>query len=681
MSLGAPAPSRPLKRVFEPIEIGDLSIRNRIVRTAQGTGLARAGLVSDDLIAYHVARARGGVGLTILEVAGVNPSSLGDIHAFDDRVMPGYQALMEAVAPHGMRVFQQLWCGPGATAPWLPGLGAACAASPVAVPVGGATIRSYSRAEIHQLIERFAAAARRCREGGLDGVEIHAAHSNALATFLSPILNQRTDEYGGTRENRSRFLREVLAAVRRATGSGFAVGVRLSADEGVAGGSTPPEVALLVEELVADELIDFVDVSCGTYFSFDRVFPSAIAPHAPNLSLTTPVTAVAKVPTIVTGRFMSLDDAEAVLESGQADMVSMVRALIADPALVAKTAEGRAGEVRPCIGCNQGCLGGVLGPGRRVGCSVNAAAGREAVLGDIDRQDRSTPPLRVVVVGAGPGGLEAARVAGLAGNEVHLYEAADVLGGQLRFTRHNPLRSETGVVIDYWARELRRLGVAVHVGTTVDVDLLERLAPDVVIVATGSRPADDGYQLWRPAQAIAGWGALPALNSWQVLDGVDAGGSVLVYDDGGHYEAIDVVEHLLDRGVTVHYATRLATIGQQLEGGATGWEAAVRPHLRAMLAHARFALHREVVVESVAEGRVTLAALDAPGRLEVLSVDSIVPVGMNRSVTDLAEQLAGTRIETRVIGDAGGARTIQAAVYEGHMAARSLTTHRPRQRA
>jgi 2,4-dienoyl-CoA reductase-like NADH-dependent reductase (Old Yellow Enzyme family) len=672
---------RQLRRVFEPIAIGDLSIKNRIVRTAQGTGLSQGGLVSEDLIAYHVARARGGVGLSILEVAGVHPSSLGDLHAFDDRVIPGYQALMSAVAPHGMRVFQQLWSGPGATAPWMPGLGSTCAASAVPVPVGAASIRPYTRDEIHELIRRFAAAAVRCRDGGLHGVEIHAAHSNALATFLSPVLNQRTDEYGGSRENRSRFLREVLDAVRQAVGSGFVLGVRLSADEGLDGGNTPADAALLVQELAAGGLIDFVDVSCGTYFAFERVFPSAIAPHAANMAFSTPVTAAAPVPTIVTGRFLSLADAEEVLESGQADMVSMVRALIADPELVVKTAQGRADEVRPCIGCNQGCLGGVLGPLRRVGCSVNSSAGRETVLGDIPALGAAAHPLRAVVVGGGPAGLEAARVASLAGHEVQLYDAASEPGGQLRFTRRSPWRAETASVIDYWQRELHRLGVAVHLGTTVDAGLLESLDPDVVIVATGSRPTADGRQLWRPSRHLAGWGMLPALTSWQVLEGADAGESVLVYDDGGHYEAIDVVERLLADGVTVHYATRFATIGQQLEGGATGWEAAVRPHLRTMLGHRGFTLHREVYVESVAAGQATLTSLDAPDRRLDLSVASIVCVGMNRSVSELAEQLAGTGIETRVVGDATGARSIQAAVHEGHMAARSLMTRQPRQRA
>jgi 2,4-dienoyl-CoA reductase-like NADH-dependent reductase (Old Yellow Enzyme family) len=670
-----------LSRVFEPISIGDLSIKNRIVRTAQGTGLSHGGRVSDDLIAYHVARARGGVGLSILEVAGVHPSSLGDIHAFDDRVIPGYQSLMAAVEPHGMRVFQQLWSGPGATAPWMPGLGSACAASAVPVPVGGATIRSYAKGEIHELIASFAAAAVRCRDGGLHGVEIHAAHSNALATFLSPVLNQRADEYGGTPENRSRFLREVLDAVRQAVGSGFAVGVRLSADEGVDGGTTPADVALLVQDLAGHGLIDFVDVSCGTYFTFERIFPAAIAPHTVNMPFSAPVTTTSPVPTIVTGRFLSLADAEEVLASGQADMVSMVRALIADPELVIKTAQGRVDEVRPCIGCNQGCLGGVLGPLRRVGCSVNAAAGREAVLAAGDPQVLAPHPLRAVVVGAGPAGLEAARVASLAGHEVHLYEAADELGGQLRFTRRSPWRSETAAVIDYWERELRRLGVVARLGTTVDVELLESLDPDVVIVAAGSRPAEDGRQLWRPARTLSGWGTLRALTSWQVLEGADAGESVLVYDDGGHYEAIDVVERLLAYGVKVHYATRFATIGQQLEGGATGWEAAIRPHLRTMLAYPGFTLHREVYVERVSAGQATLTSLDAPDRGQVIAVDSIVSVGMNRSRTELAEQLACTGMDVRVVGDATGARSIQAAVHEGHMAARSLMTHQPRQRA
>src|SRR3984957_11323222 len=347
-----------------------------------------------------------------------------------------------------MKLFQQLWAGMGPNSPWVKKQPSPSSASAVTTPgVGGLMPTPLSKQLIDEHVRGFAAAAVRCREGGLDGVEVHSAHGYLIASFLSPVTNIRTDEYGGSFENRMRFVTEILTAVRAAVGSDFPVGMRISGDDGIDGGLTPVEVSAIVDKLTELGLLDFVDITNGTYYRSERIFSTAIAKHGYEMPFSAPIAEKATVPTIVTGRFLTLAEAEKVIVAGQADIVSMVRAHIAEPAIVRKTAEGRLNEIRPCIGCIQGCLGMSAGG---LACTVNPGTGSELHIGD-GNFVRAGTPRRVLIVGGGPAGLEAARVAAESGHRVQLFEAADELGGQLRFTRNSAKRSDTAAVIDYWA--------------------------------------------------------------------------------------------------------------------------------------------------------------------------------------------------------------------------------------
>jgi 2,4-dienoyl-CoA reductase-like NADH-dependent reductase (Old Yellow Enzyme family) len=376
-----------LRRVFEPIEIRGVEIPNRVVRTAHLTKLG-LGRVSDDLIEYHAARARGGVGLSILEATAVHPSSVLGLAGYDDSIIPTYQKLMDTVRPLGMRVFQQLWHGghvypaPGG----LPMRGASARPGPVAglpaVPIG--------TDEIGDFVAAYAAAARRSAEGGIDGLEVAASHGYLMHQFLSPLTNDREDRYGGSLDNRTRR----LAALR---------------------------------------LIDFLNASMGDYHAMHHMMGGMDRPAGYMLPSSGKITAaVTGIPRIVTGRFRTLEEAEQALRTGECDLVSMVRAHIADPDIVRKTRDGRAAEVRPCIGCNQGCIARTSGVDLRLGCTVNPAVGREKQYGD-EAIGTTARPRRVVVIGGGPAGLEAARVARLRGHDVALvfddvgqYEAVSV---------------------------------------------------------------------------------------------------------------------------------------------------------------------------------------------------------------------------------------------------------------
>lgn len=396
--------TRDLEHVLSPIEIAGVTVPNRVVRTAHATGIG-AGTMTDELIEYHAARARGGVGLTIVEILAIHPSSPGSLQAFDPRMPAAYDKLMAACAPHGMKVFQQVWhAGHNGTpldgsAPWAP--------SDIPSPQVGLVPRPMSKAQIDDIVAAYAAAARLCKDAGLDGVEIHGAHGYLIQQFLSANTNKRDDAYGGPLENRMRFMLEVMRAVRaEVAGDGFAVGVRLSADE-TAGGVGPGENQACVAALEAEGLVDFVDVSLGNYHSFPKLIGGMHEPVGYELETAVPVTEKASVPTLVTGRFRTLEEADQVIRLGQADLVGMTRATIAEPDLVKKTIAGDVDRVRPCIACNQGCVGQLLGPERRVGCAVNAAAGQELKLGD-DKLPAIDTARHVVVVGGGPAGMEAA---------------------------------------------------------------------------------------------------------------------------------------------------------------------------------------------------------------------------------------------------------------------------------
>lgn len=671
--------AEPLEHVLLPFTVGTVALKNRIVCAAHGTGLSRGGTITEDLIAYHAAKARGGVALSVLEPAGVHPSWTGEIDASTDDVIHGYRALTKAVRPYGARVFQQLWAGPGANQNWLSGMSAPRSAGNVPLPLSGFAPHPLSVDEIHAYVTAFAEAARRCREGGIDGTEIHAAHALLVGSFLSPVTNNRTAEYGGSARNRLRFLAEILGAIRETAGPDYPVGVRLSSADFVEGGLRPSGVAGLIGQLSAEHRIDFVNLSSGSNYRAEQIFATAMSPHRYQMPDSVEVTRKTAIPAIVTGRFMALREANEVIRAGDADLVSMVRALIADPYLVRKSVTIGPEHVRPCIGCNQGCVGGVGSLAYKMTCAVNPAAGRERTI-DGDDVARAAVRLRLVVVGAGPAGLQAARTAALAGHSVTLIEAAAEVGGQVRYVRSSPLRGETAAIVGYLSRDAARLGVDVKLNHRADIDDLMALGADHVIVATGCSARSDGYQVWRP-RTIPGWGLLPALTSWQVLERPAAefdGKHAVVYDDGGHYEAVDVAEKLLADGASVTFGTRFDSLGKRIEGGAQGWEAIMRPHRRHLMRHPRFRFVTTSFISGVGSRQVVLSDLDADARQSVIDdVDLAVIISPGVADRALAAALRAHDMPCTVIGDAAGPRTIEAALYEGHRAAVGLARSLP----
>jgi len=638
-----------------------VSVANRLVRSAHGTGLGQPA-IGDDLVAYTESAAADGFGLIVLEDASPHRSSppAAGILAWDDDVIAGYERLAAAVEPYGTALFQQLMHSGG----YRPRLDGGASWAPSAIPYVGypGLPLELSKAMIDELVEAHAAAARRAREGGLRGLELHCAHGYLVAQFLSPLTNLRSDDYGGSVENRVRFARELLEAMRAEGGSSLAIGVRLSSDEAVSGGLGVDETVEIARAL--EGLVDFVNLSFGNRFSHARMIGAMHEAHGYQLPTAEPFTRALDVPVIAGGRITSLAEAEQALAEGRADLVSLVRASIADPQLIRKSRSGREREVRPCIGCNHGCVGGIFGAARRVGCAVNPGAGRERTAGDHVLR-RSIHPKRVVVAGGGPAGLEAARVAALRGHDVVLFEAAPGLGGQLAIARQAPLRGEIGGFADWAEAELHRLGVDVRTGMTADPDSVLAERPDAVVVAVGSEPRRDGLQAAAPRDPVAVAPGAHVLSSWEVVGGGSPGATVLVLDDVGHYEAIAVVDALVAASSQVVFVTPFGDVGPLVETSLSADPA----RMRFAEAGVDVASHARLV--SVDAGRATTVSL-LTGRERTHAVEAAVLVCRNVPRTGLAAGLAGRVADVRVVGDADSPRFLQAAVRDAHAAAATI---------
>jgi 2,4-dienoyl-CoA reductase-like NADH-dependent reductase (Old Yellow Enzyme family) len=656
-----------LKLVYEPIRIANTEVPNRVVRSAHGTCLAESGLIGDRLIDYHLARARGGVGLSILEAGSVHPSSVLDLALFDDRITAGHQKLMAAVAPYGMRVFQQIWHAGHAypayngAPPWGP--------SALPNPTTGLVSNPMGPQEIAEIIDHFASAARRVQAGGVDGVEIHAAHGYLIMQFLSPLSNRRTDRYGGSLENRMRLLRQILAAVRAAVGEGYPVGVRMSASL-AEGGIREAELAEVITKLEEDGLIDYLNASFSDYYDF-KLVSAMDQPAGYQLPSSGILTAAAKrVPRIVIGRFRTLEEVEGVLRAGTADMVAMTRAHIADPDIVRKTKAGHPEQVRSCIGCNQGCWN-LTNYGFPLSCTINPAAGNEGRFAE-GLIKKVSVPKKVLIAGGGPAGMEAARVAALSGHTVHLAEAQAVLGGQVAVAKRAPYLHAIGDIAQWLEQEIYRLGVQVQLGTYLDAEAVLASNPDFVIVATGARARSDGIQYQRPNAVIPGAEMDHVISAVDLLTGGSRslGHSAVVYDEVGQYEGIAAAEFLLTAGVAVTFVTRFERIAPQMD-----WLTRVHPALKRFAGLGDFRLMPSSQLVDIEAGRCTVQSVHRV-KADGVSADIVVFLTAKAPLRALYDELREIGFQRdrniAIVGDACAPRDLQVAIAEGHHAARAI---------
>ncbi len=525
-------------RLFAAGQIGQLEVRNRIISAPMERNYCnRDGSVTQRYIDYLEARSRGGVGCIFTESTYIDARGKArgfQMGAHDDAMIPGLTRLTRAVHRHGARIGLELHYGGRVVPPEVSGL-QPWAPSAVPLPSIGAIPHVLSVEEIRDIVLQFGRAARRAREAGCDIIMIHAAHGYLVAQFLSRLTNKRDDAYGGSQANRMRFLLEVIREIKRQVGDGFPLAVRVSADEYVDGGIVLPET-LETAKAVEAAGVNLIDISGGgPEAPFMIVQPMEI-PLGCHVPLAAEVRRAVGIKVSVVGRINDPTFAEQVLADGHADFVSLARALHADPEFPNKARQGQLESICYCMACNQGCID-VLNQSVPITCTINTAAGRE-------REFAIRPavkPRRILVIGGGPGGLEAARVAAARGHQVTLVERATELGGQIRYAMRPAHKGEFGQVVRYLSQQVKALGVKIRLGEEATLALVQAETPDAVIVATGARPYIPlirGVKLPHVATLL------------DVYDGhVDVQGRFCVF--GANLAAVELAEYLAQREVDV----------------------------------------------------------------------------------------------------------------------------------
>jgi mycofactocin system FadH/OYE family oxidoreductase 2 len=646
--------------LFSPIKIGSVVIPNRINFGAHLTNLSENHQISDNHIYYYRERAWGGCGLITTEELTVHPSDLAYeklVDAFDPKVISGFKRLTRAIHEYDTKIFAQLnhnGMQADGKISRLPVWGPSAGKDPIFREI----CKEMEIEDIKECIKFFARSAGHVVEGGLDGIELQIGHSSLIRQFLSPATNFREDEYGGSFENRLRFCLEVINAVRQAVGTDFVLGIRLNADEmHPRGGLTLGDAKKIAARLEATGQLDFMDLSLGTFHNLYLVEGSMHVPLAYTVPLSAGIRSVVNLPVYCTNRINDPHLAEKILEDGQADMINMVRALIADPELPNKAREGRDDDIRHCIACNQGCIGR-MGMGYTIGCIQNPAAGNEKDIG-IGTLKPCDIPKKVVVVGAGPAGLEVARTAALRKHRVILFEKNDEVGGQNIIAGKAAGRQEITGVTRWLLSQVNKLDIDMRLSVEADADMVLKEEPDAVVVATGSVPKEKPF----PGE----YGFPDVVNTQQVLKGeVETGQNVLLIDLDGHHQATGTAEFLADRGKAVHVITPALFVGGQLG-----------PLQDLFLTRQRLAKKGVTSTPDIAvlEIQGTLAKglnVYSNEMIDFNGYDTIVLAAGNVSQDQIYFNLKGKIKELYRIGDCVAPRKTDMAIVEGHRVGRRL---------
>jgi 2,4-dienoyl-CoA reductase-like NADH-dependent reductase (Old Yellow Enzyme family) len=657
--------------IFKPIRLGPIEIPNRFYFSPHGVPLSIGSAPGEDFIAYNVERVKdGGCGLVITSMTVHERGRAFQPSPFLKENIPAFRAMTEAVHAAGGRFFGELWYWWGMYGHWQPLSTPAPSLGPSASQFGVSdrTVSTHemTQDEIRRMREVHRQSVAHLREAGVDGFEIHASHAGLIEQFLSPYYNRRTDEYGGSLENRMRFLVETLETVREAAGDTMAVGMRLNCDELQAGGYDTTESYEVLKRICQSGLIDFVDLDVAMepnqlYLGMPPVFvePQVYRPYVEALR-----SAAGDVPVIsVLGRTTSLADADAAIAAGVCDMVGAARALIAEPELVKNARNGMEERSRTCIACNW-CLS-CLGDGAQ-GCSINPASYRERQWG-INTFAPAARPSKVIVVGGGPAGLEAARVAALKGHAVTLLEARKRLGGGLTLWASLPGREFFAKSIDWWERELDRLGVTVRTGAQASADAVLAESPDAVMIATGAQwsaegrsffmdidiPGHDRDFVYRPEDIL--------------LDGARPTGKVVLLDCEGTHGSTGVAEVLGRGGARVDYVTpNFSPISARVADSQEG------RFVMQKMKQVGVTFSPASYIRSIGDHAVILYDVFSEEERTITDVDAVVLATGRVPVNDLAKSLEGKVEQLFVIGDALAVRPFATAAYEGQMFARYI---------
>ncbi len=647
--------------LFQPLRLRHKTLKHRLNFGAHTANMSVDGLPADRHLGYYRERARGGAAMIVVEPAPVHKAgklTRGNFRAEDDSVIPGFRRITDACHEHGTVMIHQMY-HVGAHGDWDNSFEAAW--SPSGLPSMHDSDGSHrmSESEIAELVECFGQAARRDRDAGFDGSEIMAAYNALLEQFWSPYSNRRTDRYGGSFENRMRFSTEVLARMRQLAGEDFIIGMAISVD------TTRPEVLSIADqqEILAyhDErgLYDYVTCGTGSYYDFTKIIPTFVYEDKLGAPFSEALKQVAKhVRVQAESHIRTPENADYVIASGAADMVSIVRGQIADPHMANKAMAGRAEDIRPCISCNQMCWG------RRsrdywISCLVNPSVGREYQW-DGDSFAPAKAVKRVLVVGGGPAGMEAARVAAERGHQVTLAEASDKLGGQFRLAGLQPRRAQILDLIHWYEGQLEKLQVRVQLNTPMDAAEVREFGADAVVIATGSSPSGTGFQ-----RALPDLAALPGVDKGNVYSVEDVmrrdaklGKRILLLDDGGNWRGSGTAWHMAEKGHQVTIVTPDPFVGREIVRTAADLP------LRVRLAKLGAKWITESAVTAWHGDGATIRNLldDSEQRL---AFDTLVLATVNRAETEIADDLLAEGVAFKAVGDCLAPRHTPAATFEG----------------
>jgi 2,4-dienoyl-CoA reductase-like NADH-dependent reductase (Old Yellow Enzyme family) len=668
--------------LLQPYQLKHLTLKNRVMSTSHEPAYSEDGMPKERYRLYHAEKAKGGMALTMTAGSAIvsrdSPAAFGNLHLYDDAIVPWLKELADDCHQYDCKVMIQITHLGRRTgwnkADWLPVL----SASPVREPAHRAFPKTAEDWDIERIVADYAAAAQRCREAGLDGIEFEA-YGHLMDGFWSPLTNRRDDEFGGSLDNRLRFTNMVLDAVRAAVGSEFIVGVRMVADEDIASGLTRQEGVEIARRLAGCGKVDFLNIIRGTIetdAALTKVIPIAGMRSSPHLDFAGEVRAATKFPTFHAARISDVATARHAIAAGKLDMVGMTRAHIADPHIVKKVMEGREHEIRPCVGATY-CLDRIYEGGEAL-CVHNAATGREAWIPHLIRKTDG-PKKRVVVIGAGAAGLEAARVTAERGHHVTVLEASPQAGGQIRLATQNPRRKELIGIVDWRLAELERLGVEIRYDSWAEADDVLALEPEVVVAATGGLPQNP------PLEA----GGDLVTSSWDIMAGsVKPAGEVLLYDDNGGHQGMGAAEIIANAGAKLELVSPERFFAPEM-GGLNH-----TPYMRAFHQKGVTVTINTRLVAARRDGNQFVAVLGsdfAEGWREERRVDQIVvehgtlpledlylalkPLSKNLGAVDYERLVSGGDIFPAKnaqgcfvlfrIGDAVASRNIHAAIYDG----------------
>jgi 2,4-dienoyl-CoA reductase-like NADH-dependent reductase (Old Yellow Enzyme family) len=657
-------------RVFDPIKIGPVELRNRFYSSPHGMPMAIGGKPTDDYLHYNLARAKGGVGLLMSSLTIPDRSRGAQPSPEPAENVEAFRAVVDAVHGAGAKIFGEpfyQWCAPGTWHPFTP-------QAPMFSPSISqfrfldrrASTREISTREIKEILAALRRAVTNLRAAGYDGIMVHASHGTLVEQFLSPYYNRRTDEYGGSLDNRMRFLIQQLETVRELAEGKMAVGMRLNCDELFDGGNHTKDAYQILKKITDAGLIDFVDLDIAVEpDQFHLGMPPVFAkPHLYRPYVEAVRGAAGKVPVLsVLGRMTSIADAEAALTSGVCDLVGAARALIAEPDLVNNAFNGKENRSRTCIACNS-CMSAMFEGAH--GCAINPSSYRERFWGP----QSFTPAAKrskVVIVGAGPGGLEAARVATLRGHDVVMFEARDKVGGAFALWAKLPGREFYQKALDWWESELKQLGVKLCLGTTATAESVLAEKPDAVIIATGAHYCKAGHSNFIDTDIPGHDQSIVCMPEDILLGKVRPTGKVIVLDAEGTHGGAGIAETLARAGCDVELLTPyLSPMGARLTDTQDAHFIIKRLH------DVGVKLSPMTYIKRIGGNEVTVYNVHSDQERVVTGVNAVVLSTGRVPVNALERDLDGKVAQLFTIGDALAARQWSAATFEGQRFARFI---------